>query len=137
VRYFPLLQALQIPFAFATHPSLVPLFQQWGPPGITVLDETKLAPPWTQAPHLALLSLPRLLRSDLASIPMATPYLTPPGPPPERLLVPPPPGGLAIGLVWASKIITDPFHDIMLYHKAPLALLRGELIDPMTHARHR
>jgi hypothetical protein len=41
------------------------------------------------------------------------------------------------GLVWASKIITDPFHDIMLYHKAPLALLRGELIDPMTHARHR
>ena len=41
------------------------------------------------------------------------------------------------GIVWATKIITDPFHDIMLYHKAPLALLRGELIDPMTHARHR
>jgi hypothetical protein len=34
------------------------------------------------------------------------------------------------GLVWATKIITDPFHDIKLYHKAPLALLRGELIDP-------
>jgi hypothetical protein len=34
------------------------------------------------------------------------------------------------GLVWASKILTDPFHDIKLYHKAPLALLRGELIDP-------
>jgi hypothetical protein len=34
------------------------------------------------------------------------------------------------GLVWAFKIVTDPFHDIMLYHKAPLALLRGELIDP-------
>jgi hypothetical protein len=34
------------------------------------------------------------------------------------------------GLVWATKILTDPFHDIMLYHKAPLALLRGELIDP-------
>ena len=41
------------------------------------------------------------------------------------------------GVVWATKIITDPFHDIMLYHKAPLALLRGELIDPMMHARHR
>jgi len=41
------------------------------------------------------------------------------------------------GIVWATKIITDPFHDIMLYHKAPLALLRGELIRPMTHARHR
>lgn len=40
------------------------------------------------------------------------------------------------GLVWLTKIITDPFHDVMLYHKAPLYLLRGELIDPMYHA-HR
>jgi len=32
--------------------------------------------------------------------------------------------------VWAVKILTDPFHDIKLYHKAPLYLLRGELIDP-------
>ncbi|MEY8878867.1 MAG: hypothetical protein AB9M60_20330 [Leptothrix sp. (in: b-proteobacteria)] len=40
---------------------------------------------------------------------------------------------LMTGLVWMSKIITDPFHDIMLYHKSPLYLLRGELIDPMTH----
>jgi hypothetical protein len=35
------------------------------------------------------------------------------------------------GLVWITKILTDPFHDIKMYHKAPLALLRGELIDPM------
>jgi len=35
------------------------------------------------------------------------------------------------GLVWISKILSDPFHDIQLYYKAPLALLRGELIDPM------
>jgi hypothetical protein len=34
------------------------------------------------------------------------------------------------GLVWMTKILTDPFHDIMLYHKAPLALLRGEMIEP-------
>ena len=33
------------------------------------------------------------------------------------------------GLVWMTKILTDPFHDVMLYHKAPLALLRGELIE--------
>jgi hypothetical protein len=36
------------------------------------------------------------------------------------------------GLVWMTKILTDPFHDIKLYHRAPLRLLRGELIDPMT-----
>jgi len=38
------------------------------------------------------------------------------------------------GLVWFTKILTDPLHDIKLYHKAPLYLLRGELFDPM-HAR--
>lgn len=42
---------------------------------------------------------------------------------------------LMTGLVWATKILTDPFHDIMLYHSAPLHLLRGELIDPMSHVR--
>ena len=34
------------------------------------------------------------------------------------------------GLVWMLKILTDPFHDLKLYCKAPLALMRGELIDP-------
>jgi hypothetical protein len=36
-----------------------------------------------------------------------------------------------------AKIVTDPFHDIKLYHKSPLYLLRGELIDPMMHARRQ
>jgi len=35
------------------------------------------------------------------------------------------------GLVWITKIVTDPFHDVYLYYRAPLFLLRGELIDPM------
>jgi hypothetical protein len=34
------------------------------------------------------------------------------------------------GLVWCTKIITDPFHDILLYHRAPLYLMRGEMMDP-------
>ena len=33
------------------------------------------------------------------------------------------------GLVWCTKILTDPFHDIKLYHKAPWHLLRGELLE--------
>jgi hypothetical protein len=40
------------------------------------------------------------------------------------------------GLVWATKILTDPFHDIKLYYKAPIYLLRGELIDPHHGQRH-
>ena len=38
------------------------------------------------------------------------------------------------GLVWMTKILTDPFHDIYLYHNAPLALMRGELIEKPKHA---
>ena len=43
--------------------------------------------------------------------------------------------GVLTGLVWATKILTDPFHDVLLYWRAPLLLLRGELIDPMHHVR--
>ena len=39
------------------------------------------------------------------------------------------------GLVWATKIVTDPFHDIKLYYRAPMYLARGELIDPR-HGQH-
>ena len=36
---------------------------------------------------------------------------------------------LKTGLAWATKILTDPFHDVKLYHRAPACLLHGELID--------
>ncbi len=42
---------------------------------------------------------------------------------------------LGTGLVWLAKILSDPFHDLVLYWRAPLHLLRGELIDPMPHVR--
>ena len=34
------------------------------------------------------------------------------------------------GLVWVTKILTDPFHDVALYYKSPYHLLRGQLMDP-------
>jgi len=40
--------------------------------------------------------------------------------------------GVQSGLVWATKIITDPFHDIKIYRSAPRHLLRGELYDDMS-----
>jgi len=39
--------------------------------------------------------------------------------------------GVQTGLVWLTKIVTDPFHDISLYYRAPLYVLRGELLDPI------
>jgi hypothetical protein len=38
-----------------------------------------------------------------------------------------------VAFSWAFKILTDPFHDLMLYYKSPIYLLKGELIDPMEH----
>ena len=40
------------------------------------------------------------------------------------------------GLVWATKILTDPFHDIKLYYKAPLYLLHREMMEPATADHH-
>lgn len=45
--------------------------------------------------------------------------------------------GWRTALAWAMKILSDPFHDIALYHRAPLALLRGERYDPMHHVPRR
>jgi hypothetical protein len=35
------------------------------------------------------------------------------------------------GLAWATKILTDPFHDAQIYCKAPLKLMRGCMFDGM------
>jgi hypothetical protein len=43
---------------------------------------------------------------------------------------------LQAAVVWATKILTDPFHDIKLYHKSPIYLLKGELIDPTIATEH-
>ncbi|WP_204311696.1 hypothetical protein, partial [Enterobacter bugandensis] len=39
--------------------------------------------------------------------------------------------GVRTGLVWVTKIATDPFHNIRIYYKSPYHLLRGELLDPI------
>ncbi len=41
--------------------------------------------------------------------------------------------GVLPGLAWMTKILTDPFNDIRLYYRAPMYLMRGQLIDPMLH----
>ena len=40
--------------------------------------------------------------------------------------------GVQSGLVWFVKILTDPFHDIKIYHKAPYYIAKGEMYDDMS-----
>lgn len=35
-----------------------------------------------------------------------------------------------VAIVWCIKILTDPFHDAVIYRKSPLYLMQGQLIDP-------
>ena len=35
------------------------------------------------------------------------------------------------GLAWATKILLDPIHNIVIYWHSPLALMRGERLDPI------
>jgi hypothetical protein len=44
---------------------------------------------------------------------------------------------LRTAVVWVSKIITDPFHDITLYWKAPYHLLRGQWLVQPEELAHR
>ena len=37
------------------------------------------------------------------------------------------------GLVWFTKILTDPFHDVKMYYKSPFYLMKGQMLDPMDH----
>ncbi len=44
--------------------------------------------------------------------------------------------GPLCGLAWAYKILTDPFHNVAIYWRSPLALLRGQKLDPMEPTAH-
>lgn len=41
--------------------------------------------------------------------------------------------GIQSGMVWFTKILTDPFHDIKIYYKSPYYILKGEMYDEMKH----
>jgi len=39
--------------------------------------------------------------------------------------------GWVWGAAWATKILTDPFHNIAIYWRSPGHLLRGQMLDPI------
>lgn len=41
--------------------------------------------------------------------------------------------GVQSGLVWFTKILTDPFHDIKIYKSSLKHLLKGDMYDTMDH----
>jgi hypothetical protein len=37
--------------------------------------------------------------------------------------------GVQSGLVWMTKILTDPYHDIKIYYKSLYYILKGDMYD--------
>jgi tetratricopeptide (TPR) repeat protein/glycosyltransferase involved in cell wall biosynthesis len=75
--------------------------------------------------HASLMDLPRLLGTDLGTIPDAVPYLDAP-PRPVSSLIDAPPGVLKIGIVWAG----NPMHQRDHLRSLPLAQLAPILDVP-------
>ena len=97
-RYLNLLDAAGIPFIFLTRPSLIGLMRDWMGLGERVQSLESTDPKSDTRPHVALMSLPRLFRTELNTIPFVCPYLKSPSQLKESLHVVCPPGGISVGL---------------------------------------
>ena len=129
VRYLPLLKAAGVSFVFMTRRPLLSLIRDWtGLAAEAVLEQPEATVQDDQRQQIPLLSLPRLFRTELFSVPSVTPYLKASLPTPEEMVIPPRPGGLSVGLVWA----TNPSNKAMYRSKScPLALLMPRLVQLM------
>jgi tetratricopeptide (TPR) repeat protein len=125
-RYVHLLRAAGVPVVLMTRKPLMRLFSDWFGCGDSVQEQPQQTNQNDRRSQIPMLSLPLLFRTELHSVPSATPYLTAPGPVPQHLRVDAPPGGLSVGLVWA----TNPDNKAMYHNKSlPLELLMPYLID--------
>lgn len=127
VRYAPLVAAQGGRVVLAVQPALKRLVA--GMPGVAAVHALTDAFPKPEF-HCPLMSLPRLLGTDLGTIPNGIPYLYPPAEAIAKWLGRPLPGnGLRVGLVWSGDPrpgllranLTDRRRSMTLRDLAPLA----------------
>jgi tetratricopeptide (TPR) repeat protein len=104
VRYLPILVELGLQVTCATRGPLMELFRQCLQPACPAIIEHKPADLQGFRHHVPLLTLPRILRTTLNTVPMMPGYLKAPAAIPDRLRVARQPFALHIGLVWASGV---------------------------------
>jgi tetratricopeptide (TPR) repeat protein len=126
VRYLPLLAARAGHVTLRVHQQLVTLMRESLPPGITVLGDRGTPEPYQC--DSVLLSLPRLLKTRLETVPATVPYLRVPEETAarwrKRLAKL---SGLKVGLVWAGnpEHVNDHRRSIDATLLAPLFATRG------------
>lgn len=102
-RYLYLLESAGISFVFLTRPPLLGLMRNWLPFSTRIECLGSTNPPEDLRPHVSLMSLPMVFKTEVHSIPSHTPYLAPSTPMPDHLRLEPPSGAISVGLVWASN----------------------------------
>ena len=90
------------------------LMRDWTGFGERVQSLESAEPKGDTRPHIALMSLPRLFRTELHTVPSVCPYLGTSTLPREEVRVVSPPGGISVGVVWAS----NPDNKAMYRHKS-------------------
>jgi tetratricopeptide (TPR) repeat protein len=103
-RYLPVLMELGLSVTCSMRPALLDLFRHCLSPACPPLIDYKPSELQGFKHHVPLLSLPRICRTTLATVPMMPGYLRVSDPVPDRLRVPRRPFALHIGLVWASGV---------------------------------
>ncbi len=126
-RYLNLLHAKDISFELHCPAKLLSLFRDWfNAPWLKVKAHNLEKDQNDHRPHLPLMSLPALFKSNLVNLPSSLPYLHSPCETPTHLQLEDPPGGLSIGVVWAA----NPSNAQMYKHKSlPLEILMPKFLD--------
>ena len=103
-RYLPILMERGLSITCSMRPALMDLFRQCLRPACPPLIEHKPSELQGFKYHVPLLSLPRICRTSLVTVPMMPGYLQVSEPVPDRLRVSRQPFALHIGMVWASGV---------------------------------
>jgi len=103
-RYIPILVEAGLQVTYATRSPLIPLFRECLAPHAPAIIEQKPENLEGYQHHIPVMSLPRVLGTQLETVPMMPGYLKAPGTIPAQLKVHRKPFALHIGLVWASGV---------------------------------
>lgn len=126
VRYAPLVAQRGGNVILSCSPKLVELFRSVA--GVAAVHDAEQPPPHADT-CCSLLSLPRLFRTTLETIPATVPYLRPPEAPARqwKTTLGASGAGLKVGLYWSteSKNRMTPLRSLELDMLAPLAGIRG------------
>lgn len=120
VRYIPILIELGLHVTLSTRKPLMELFRQCLQPNCPPLVDHIPAQLQQFEHHVPMLSLPRIFRTSLATVPMMPGYLKVPSAIPKKLSFDRKPFALNIGLVWASGVDNK---DMYADKSLPLELL--------------